>query len=259
MEPTFLHLVKRFFFFFFFFFFLGFLCFYDDERIRKPDIESFFFALIDSFSLVGFATFHDQSHIIELLLQAGADKEDKFEVGGVKYTPIEFAEQKGKKKALKTLQTYKVKPPRAAAASATASAEPAVVAVASASSAAPAAARSAPIAAERTLLVFPGQGAQKVGMGTGLDSIPRVKVCLKIEALYVVNGMVFCCQEMISKAKEILGYDVWDICLNGPEAKLNSTLVSQPALYLVSLAALEKVRVSLSFELRFSQSKRICS
>jgi [acyl-carrier-protein] S-malonyltransferase len=48
---------------------------------------------------------------------------------------------------------------------------------------------------------------------------------------------------MISKAKEILGYDIWDVCLNGPEARLNSTLVSQPAIYLVSLAALEKVKL----------------
>lgn len=76
---------------------------------------------------------------------------------------------------------------------------------------------------DRTLLVFPGQGAQKVGMGKGLDSIPEVK-------------------QMILKAKEILGYDIWDICINGPEDKLNQTLVSQPALYLVSLAALEKLK-----------------
>src|SRR6185369_4948599 len=71
--------------------------------------------------------------------------------------------------------------------------------------------------------MFPGQGAQKMGMGKGLDSIPRVK-------------------EMIATAKGIMGYDLWDVCLNGPESKLNSTLVSQPALYLVSLAALEKIK-----------------
>ncbi len=74
------------------------------------------------------------------------------------------------------------------------------------------------------MLMFPGQGAQKIGMGKGLESIPRVK-------------------EMISKAKEIMGYDLWSVSLNGPESKLNSTLVSQPALYLVSLAALEKNKI----------------
>ncbi len=79
-------------------------------------------------------------------------------------------------------------------------------------------------AAERTLLVFPGQGAQKVGMGAGLDKqFPEAK-------------------ELFDKAKSILGYDLLDICVNGPEEKLNSTLVSQPALFVVSMAALARLK-----------------
>lgn len=73
------------------------------------------------------------------------------------------------------------------------------------------------------MLYFPGQGAQKVGMGKGLETIPEVK-------------------EMFAKAKETLGYDLLSVCLNGPEDKLNQTLVSQPALYVVSMAALAKLR-----------------
>jgi len=77
---------------------------------------------------------------------------------------------------------------------------------------------------ERTLLYFPGQGAQKIGMGKGLtEKFPEAK-------------------EMFNKAKEILGYDLLDLCLNGPESKLNSTVYSQPALYVCSMATLAKLK-----------------
>lgn len=70
-----------------------------------------------------------------------------------------------------------------------------------------------------TMLLFPGQGAQKVGMvSKHLDT----------------DGV----RELFDQAQNILGYDILDICQNGPEAKLNDTLVSQPAIYLTSLAAL---------------------
>ncbi len=78
---------------------------------RKSDQGARRSFVLTSFSKtkVGFAVYHDQNHIIELLLQGGADKTDTFEVGGVTYAPLDYAEQKGKKKALKTLQTYKIK------------------------------------------------------------------------------------------------------------------------------------------------------
>jgi [acyl-carrier-protein] S-malonyltransferase len=49
-------------------------------------------------------------------------------------------------------------------------------------------------------------------------------------------------QEMLDKAKPILGYDILDICLNGPEAKLEETRYCQPALFIGGLAGLEKLR-----------------
>eukprot|EP00793_Prasinoderma_coloniale_P003264 PRCOL_00005899-RA len=49
--------------------------------------------------------------------------------------------------------------------------------------------------------------------------------------------------ELFSKASEILGYDLLDVCVNGPAEKLNSTAVSQPAIYVSSLAAIEKLRM----------------
>ena len=37
---------------------------------------------------------------------------------------------------------------------------------------------------------------------------------------------------LFDQASEILGYDLLDVCVNGPAEKLNSTEVSQPAIYL---------------------------
>ena len=60
------------------------------------------------------------------------------------------------------------------------------------------------------------------------------------------------CQELASslpaaralfdQANEILGYDLARLCFEGPAADLDSTVHSQPALFVCSLAALEKLR-----------------
>ena len=47
---------------------------------------------------------------------------------------------------------------------------------------------------------------------------------------------------VFDRAAEVLGYDLADICFNGPVEKLNATDVSQPALYVSSMAALEKLK-----------------
>ena len=43
-------------------------------------------------------------------------------------------------------------------------------------------------------------------------------------------------------ASAILGYDLLQLCTEGPAEKLNSTVYSQPALFVCSLAALEQLR-----------------
>lgn len=73
-------------------------------------------------------------------------------------------------------------------------------------------------------LLFPGQGSQYMKMMTGCKDIPAVKT-------------------MLSKAKEILGWDVLELCLNGPESKLEETSRCQPAMYIAGLAGLEKLKV----------------
>ncbi len=47
---------------------------------------------------------------------------------------------------------------------------------------------------------------------------------------------------LFEQANEILGYDLAELCFNGPAEKLNSTVHSQPALYVTNLAALEVLK-----------------
>jgi [acyl-carrier-protein] S-malonyltransferase len=72
--------------------------------------------------------------------------------------------------------------------------------------------------------LFPGQGAQSVGMAKSLcDTLPAAK-------------------QLFDNATGILGYDLAEVCCNGPVEKLNSTVVSQPAIFVASLAALEQLK-----------------
>ncbi|CAH8313343.1 unnamed protein product [Eruca vesicaria subsp. sativa] len=72
--------------------------------------------------------------------------------------------------------------------------------------------------------LFPGQGAQAIGMGKEAQSVAAAS-------------------DLYNKANHILGYDLLDICVNGPKEKLDSTVISQPAIYVTSLAAVELLRV----------------
>lgn len=49
-------------------------------------------------------------------------------------------------------------------------------------------------------------------------------------------------RELFERASSVLGYDLADICFNGPSDKLNSTVYAQPALFVCSLAALEALK-----------------
>jgi [acyl-carrier-protein] S-malonyltransferase len=49
-------------------------------------------------------------------------------------------------------------------------------------------------------------------------------------------------KELFDRAAEILQYDLAKICFEGPSEELDSTVISQPALFVTSLAALEMLR-----------------
>lgn len=76
----------------------------------------------------------------------------------------------------------------------------------------------------KAVAMFPGQGAQSVEMGKeDYDSFASVR-------------------EMYAQANEILGYDITSLCFNGPLDELSTTVRSQPAIYLVSMAAVQALR-----------------
>ena len=65
--------------------------------------------------------------------------------------------------------------------------------------------------------VFPGQGAQFVGMGKDLyDNVPLAK-------------------ELFDRANEILGFPITDIMFTGTDEQLKQTKVTQPAIFLHSV------------------------
>ena len=82
----------------------------------------------------------------------------------------------------------------------------------------------APEGSSTPLVLFPGQGAQFVGMaGEWVETSPTAAA-------------------LFARGSAILGYDLLQICTEGPEDKLNTTAISQPAIYVASLAAIEAIK-----------------
>jgi [acyl-carrier-protein] S-malonyltransferase len=78
----------------------------------------------------------------------------------------------------------------------------------------------------KVAFLFPGQGAQAVGMGKGLyDELPAART-------------------LFDRANELLGFDLKAVCFEGPAEALEATDVSQPAIYVASLAALESLKAT---------------
>lgn len=76
----------------------------------------------------------------------------------------------------------------------------------------------------KTAFLFPGQGAQTVGMGAD------------VAAAYPAAA------ELFAKANDIVGFDLRAVCFEGPAERLNSTTMSQPAIFVTSAALLEILR-----------------
>lgn len=79
-----------------------------------------------------------------------------------------------------------------------------------------------------TAWVFPGQGAQKVGMGKDLyETFPAARA-------------------VFQEVDAALGFPLSELCFNGPEEELRQTINAQPAIMTVSLACLAAARESTS-------------
>jgi [acyl-carrier-protein] S-malonyltransferase len=76
----------------------------------------------------------------------------------------------------------------------------------------------------KTAFLFPGQGAQVVGMGADIAQASPVAA------------------EVFQKANDIVGFDLRKICFEGPAEQLNTTTISQPAIFVTSAAILEAIR-----------------
>ena len=80
---------------------------------------------------------------------------------------------------------------------------------------------------EKTIILFPGQGCQYVGMGQKtIDKAPATKL-------------------LYNEASSILGYDLLKLCLNGPKDLLDRTEHCQIAIVIASLGIIFEISTYL--------------
>jgi len=76
----------------------------------------------------------------------------------------------------------------------------------------------------KVAFIFPGQGSQAVGMGISLaERFPEA-------------------DSAFEQASHVLGWDLMQVCKEGPEDRLRQTEVAQPALYVTGFAAFRILR-----------------
>ena len=76
---------------------------------------------------------------------------------------------------------------------------------------------------ETSIILFPGQGTQFVGMGKDLMKFPIAR-------------------DLFDAASDLLQYNLKKLCFEGPKSELDKTVYCQPAVMVCSLAAVERLR-----------------
>lgn len=78
-----------------------------------------------------------------------------------------------------------------------------------------------------SVVVFPGQGAQSIGM---------------LNALAETHPAIL---DYFARASSVLGYDLWQVVTAGPEERLNDTAVTQPAMLVAGYACYAMLKEAL--------------
>ena len=88
----------------------------------------------------------------------------------------------------------------------------------------------------KTAIIFPGQGAQTVGMGADFAAAHRAS------------------RDVFQQASDILGWNVLDVCTHGPQERLSATDVQQPAILATSAAIVAAIGPLKDIQPQFSAS-----
>lgn len=76
---------------------------------------------------------------------------------------------------------------------------------------------------KKRAIIFPGQGAQQVGMGQSFLADLELK-------------------PLFEEASDVLGWDLAKVCVEGPQEELTKSDKAQPAIFVVSIAALKALQ-----------------
>lgn len=152
----------------------------------------------------------DKLRLIQYLISQGADPMQEMDLHGERATPMQRALEYGDRSTIKCIRDgmgrYEMAPPLVVTDDIDAYRSDRQQ-------------QKLPVA-----ILFPGQGSQYVTM---LSEVMHLEPCKKL----------------IDSANSVLGYNILDLCLYGPEAKLEETKFCQPAMFLANCCALEKLRL----------------